>query len=98
MKTARTLTIAALAALATLGAQAAEPNGDMYGKDFESKAASVRERADVRAEGKQAAPNFNKGPVADPAKSASSTQQRPAVRSEGAKAALAGRVGVGEKN
>lgn len=98
MKNARILAIAALSVVTTLGAQAAEPNGDLYGKDFEAKAQSVRARTEVRGEGKQALPNFNKGPVADPAKAAASTQQRPAVRAEGATAARAGRIATGEKN
>ena len=98
MKNARILAIAALSVFATLGAQAAEPNGDLYGKDFDAKSQSVRERTEVRGEGKQALPNFNKRPVADPAKSAASTQQRPAVRAEGATAARAGRIATGEKN
>ena len=47
MQTARILTIAALSAFATMGAQAAELNGDLYGTDFESKVQSVRSVAEA---------------------------------------------------
>ena len=67
MNTARILSIAAVAAFASIGAQAAELNGDLYGTDFESRVQSTRSSAEVRAEGVQALPNFAKGPVADPA-------------------------------
>ncbi len=98
MKNARILAIAALCSFATLGAQAAELNGDLYGTDFEAKVQSVRNRADVRSEGQTALPGFNKGPVPDHANAAVSTQSRPAVRAEGAIAARAGQIAVGEKS
>lgn len=98
MKTARFLSIAAVAAFASLGAQAAELNGDLYGTDFESKVQSIRNRADVRAEGLTALPNFAKGPLADHAAKAVSTQDRPTVRAEGLTAARANRIATGERS
>ncbi|OJX30581.1 MAG: hypothetical protein BGO74_03670 [Burkholderiales bacterium 68-12] len=96
MQNARILAIAALSAFATLGAQAAELNGNLYGTDFEAKVQSVRNRTDVRAEGQRALPQFARGPVADHAAAAASTQERPAVRNEGAVAARAHRIALGE--
>ena len=84
MQTARILTIAALSAFATLGAQAAELNGDLYGTDFESKVQSVRSVAEVRAEGRKALPSFNDGPPADRYAKTPSVLERPAVRANGA--------------
>ena len=98
MKTARFLSIAAVAAFASLGAQAAELNGDLYGTDFESQVQSIRNRADVRTEGVKALPNFAKGPTADHAAKAASTQDRPTVRAEGMTAARANRIATGERS
>lgn len=98
MQTARIITIAALSAFATLGAQAAELNGDLYGSDFESKAMSVRSASDVRAEGQQALAGFNQGPVADRYAKTPSTKERPAVRAEAAIAARAQTIAVGERS
>lgn len=98
MNTARFLSIAAVAAFASIGAQAAELNGDLYGTDFESRVQSVRSRADVRAEGQKALPEFAKGPIADRAALAQSTQARPAVRAEAVTAARAHLIAVGERS
>ena len=98
MNTARILSIAAVAAFASLGAQAAELNGDMYGTDFESRVQSIRSAAEVRAEGRQALPNFSKGPVADHAARAVSTLDRAAVRSNAVIAARANQIATGERS
>ena len=98
MQTARILTIAALSAFATLGAQAAELNGDLYGTDFEARAQSTRSSTEVRAEGQKALPEFAKGPIADRAALVQSTRERPAVRSEGVMAARANLIAIGERS
>lgn len=98
MNTARFLSIAAVAAFASIGAQAAELNGDLYGTDFEARTQSTRARAEVRAEGLKAMPNFSKGPVADHAARAASTLERPAVRSEAVTAARAHLIATGERS
>lgn len=98
MKTARILSIAAVAAFASIGAQAAELNGDLYGTDFESRVQSVLSRTDVRAEGQKALPEFAKGPIADRAALAKSTQARPAVRAEAVTAARAHLIATGERS
>ena len=41
MNTARILSIAAVAAFASIGAQAGELNGNLYGTDFEAHAQSI---------------------------------------------------------
>jgi len=98
MNTARILSIAALAAFASIGAQAGELNGNLYGTDFEAHSQSIRNRADVRAEGQQALPNFAKGPVADYAARATSTLERTAVRSDAVIAARAHQIATGERS
>ena len=98
MNTARILSIAAVAAFASLGAQAGELNGNLYGTDFEAKAQSVRSSAEVRAEGVKALPGFNKGPVADYAARATSTLERTAVRSDALIAARAHQIATGERS
>ena len=98
MNTARILSIAAVAAFASIGAQAAELNGDLYGTDFEARVQSTRSSADVRAEGQQALASFAKGPVADHAARAVSTQDRTAVRAEAVTAARAGQIATGNRS
>ncbi|MDY0105434.1 MAG: DUF4148 domain-containing protein [Giesbergeria sp.] len=98
MNTARILSIAAVAAFASIGAQAAELNGDLYGTDFESRFQSTRDRAEVRAEGRKALPNFAKGPVANHAATAVSTRERTAVRAEAVTAARARLIAIGERS
>ena len=98
MNTARILSIAAVAAFASIGAQAAELNGDLYVTDFESRVQSTRSSAEVRAEGVQALPNFAKGPVADPAARTLSTLERTAVRADAVTAARAGQIATGNRS
>ena len=98
MNTARILSIAAVAAFASMGAQAFEANGELYGSDFESNFQSTRTRAEVHAEGQKALPEFAKGPIADRAALVQSTRERPAVRSEGVMAARANLIAIGERS
>ena len=60
MNTARILSIAAVAAFASMGAQAFEANGELYGSEIESRFQSTRTRAEVRAEGQKALPEFGR--------------------------------------
>ena len=96
MNTARILSIAAVAAFASIGAQAAELNGDLYGTDFEARAQSTRSSADVRAEGVKALPSFKNFAVVTPA--APSTVDRATVRSEAVTAARAGQIATGNRS
>ncbi len=96
MNTARFVSIAAVAAFASIGAQAAELNGELYGSDIEASFQSTRNRTEVRAEGQKALPNFAKGPVADHAALVQSTRERPTVRSEALTAARAHKIAAGE--
>ena len=98
MNTARILSIAAVAAFASIGAQAAELNGDLYGTDFESRVQSTRSSTEVRAEGHAALPNFAKGPVADHAARTLSTLERTAVRADAVTAARAGQIATGNRS
>lgn len=98
MNTARILSIAAVAAFASMGAQAAGFNGELYGSEFESNFQSTRVRAEVRAEGQKALPEFAKGPIADRAALVKSTRERPAVRSEAIIAARAYQIATGERS
>ncbi len=98
MNTARILSIAAVAAFASMGAQAFEANGELYGSEIESRFQSTRTRAEVRAEGQKALPEFAKGPIADRAALVQSTRERPAVRSEGVTAARANLIATGERS
>ncbi|HAU58176.1 MAG TPA: DUF4148 domain-containing protein [Comamonadaceae bacterium] len=98
MNTARILSIAAMAAFASMGAQAFEPNGELYGSEIESRFQSTRDRAEVRAEGQKALPEFAKGPIADRAALVQSTRERPAVRSEAVTAARAQLIATGERS
>ena len=83
---------------ASIGAQAAELNGDLYGTGFESRVQSTRSSAEVRAEGVQALPHFAKGLVADPAARTLSTLERTAVRADAVTAARAGQIATGNRS
>ena len=98
MTASRILSIAAVAAFASMGAQAAELNGDLYGTDFEARTQSTRARTEVRAEGQKALPDFAKGPIADRAALAQSTLERPAVRLQAVTAARAHQIATGERS
>ena len=98
MNTARILSIAAVAAFASIGAQAGELNGNLYGTNFEAQAHSTRSAAEVRAEGQKALPNFAKGPVADYAARATSSLERTAVRSDAVVAIRSQQIATGERS
>ena len=93
MNTARILSIAALAAFASVGAQAAQNSGDVYGTDFEAGFQSTRTRAEVVAEAVQALPNFKNFYVAPAAQA--TTLTRAEVRSEAVTAARAHQIATG---
>lgn len=88
MTATRILSIAAVAAFASFGAQA----NDLYGTDFQSQAKSTR----VRAEAVQALPNFKnylpEQQVAAPSAS------RDTVRAEAITAARAGAIATGNRS
>lgn len=94
MNASRILSVAAVAAFASFGAQA----NDLYGTDFEARVQSTRTRAEVRAEGLKALPDFSKGPIADRAALAQSTLERPAVRLEAVTAARSHKIATGERS
>lgn len=88
--TARILSIAAVAAFASFGAQA-----DTYGAYFNANVESNRTRAEVRAEAVQALPQLkNNEVVQDHAPSAIS---RAAVRAEAVKAVHTGDIATGNR-
>ncbi|OGB25955.1 MAG: hypothetical protein A3E23_10830 [Burkholderiales bacterium RIFCSPHIGHO2_12_FULL_65_48] len=90
--TARTLSIAAVAAFASLGAQA----NDLYGTDFEASFQSTRTRAEVRAEAAQAVTQFKNFVVES--KAAPSTLDRASVREQAVQAARLRQIAVGNRS
>lgn len=93
MNTARILSLAALAAFASMGAQAASNAGDLYGTDFEAGFQPSRTRAEVASEAAQAVPNFKNFYVAPPAKP--TTVTRAQVQSQAAMAANHKQIATG---
>ena len=92
MTTARILSIAAVAALASFGAQA-----DTYGANFQDAMKSTRTRAEVQAEATQAvASNSFKNFVVEQ-KRAPSAVARATVRAEAVTAARAGTISIGNR-
>ncbi|MCZ2407340.1 MAG: DUF4148 domain-containing protein [Burkholderiales bacterium] len=90
--TARTLSIAAVAALASWGAQA----NDLYGTDFEAGVQSTRSRAEVRTEAAQAVTQF-KNFVAVDANAAPSTLDRASVHEQAVQAARLRQIAIGNR-
>ena len=92
MNATRILSVAAVAAFASISAQA----GDLYGADFQSQFKPSRDRAEVRAEAVQALPNFKnylpEQQVAAPSAS------RDTVRAEAITAARAGAIATGNRS
>ena len=92
MSATRILSVAAVAAFASISAQA----GDLYGADFQSQFKPSRDRAEVRAEAVQALPNFKnylpEQQVAAPSAS------RDTVRAEAITAARAGAIATGNRS
>jgi hypothetical protein len=95
MNTARILSIAAVAAFASVGAQAAQTAGDLYGTDFEAGFTPSRARAEVVAEAVQAAPNFKNFYVAPAAVQPATALSRAEVRAEGRVAIRAHEIASG---
>ncbi len=96
MKTARILSIAAVAAFASLGAQAGELNGNLFGTDFEANFTPSRTRAEVVAEAVQAAPNFKNFYVESPAVQPATVLTRSTVRAEGRMALRTNELATGD--
>jgi len=90
--TARTLSIAAVAALASLGAQA----NDLYGANFEAGVQSTRSRAEIRAEAAQAVTQF-KNFVAAESNAATSTLDRASVHEQAVQAARLRQIATGNR-
>ena len=97
MNTARILSIAAVAAFASIGAQAAELNGDLYGTDFESRVQSTRSRAEVQAEAAQAVTQF-KNFVAVESNAAPSIVERASVQAQAVQAARLRQIAIGDRS
>lgn len=95
MNTARTLSIAAIAAFASLGAQAADLNGNLYGTDFESQTRSLQSRADVHAGAVQAVGQFKNFYAERPAAQPAVAVTRSQVREQAVTAARAGQIATG---
>lgn len=95
MNTARILSIAAVAALASLGAQAGPLNGNLYGTDFEAGFTASRTRADVAAEAATAVAQFKNFYVAPQAAQPATALSRAAVREEGRLAGRAHEIATG---
>lgn len=83
MNTARILSIAAVAAFASLGAQAGQVNGEAYGSQAEADFVSTRTRAEVSAEATQAVAHFKNFYVAPQIEQSPTVLTRATVRAEG---------------
>ena len=94
MTASRILSIAALAAFASFGAQASE----LYGSEIEANFQSTRDRAEVQAEAAQAVAHFKNFEVADNQTAAPSTVSRAAVRADAVTAARAGAIATGNRS
>jgi len=88
---ARTLSIAAVAAFASLGAQA----GELYGSHIEASFQSTRTRAEVQLEAAQAVTQFKNYVVES--NTAASKVDRATVQAEAVKAARQRQIAVGER-
>ena len=88
---ARTLSIAAVAAFASLGAQA----GELYGSHIEASFQSTRTRAEVQLEAAQAVTQFKNYVVES--NTAASKVERATVQAEAVKAARQRQIAVGER-
>lgn len=82
MNTARILSIAAVAAFASIGAQAGQLGGELYGSDVEAGFVSNRTRAEVTVEATQAVANFKNFYVEPKAAQTPSALARTVVREQ----------------
>lgn len=94
MTASRIFSVAAVAALASFGAQA----NDLYGTDFEAGFQSTRTRAEVRAEAVQAVGHFKNFDVASTGDAVPSNVSRAAVRADALTAARAGAIATGNRS
>lgn len=94
MTVSRIFSVAAVAALASFGAQA----NDLYGTDFEAGFQSTRTRAEVQAEAVQAVSHFKNFYVADTQNATPSQIRRADVRADATAAARAGTIATGNRS
>ena len=91
-KTVRFLSIAAVAALASLGAHADEADASQFATQFETQ----RTRAEVRAEAVVEAKTHSMEPAGSRVVTYQSTADRAAVRAQAAEAVRTGQISHGE--
>ena len=91
-KTARFLSIAAVAAFTTFGAHADEADGSQYALQFDTN----RTRAEVQAEAATVAQTRSQEPAGSRVVRYSSTADRAAVRAQAAEALRLGQIPHGE--
>ena len=89
----RILSVAAVAAFASFGAQA----NDLYGTDFETHFKPTRDRASVQAEAVQAVAQFKNFEPSGNLDRVPSVASRAAVRAEAVTAARSGAIATGER-
>ncbi|MCO5110203.1 MAG: DUF4148 domain-containing protein [Burkholderiaceae bacterium] len=90
---ARTLSIAAVTAFASLGAQA----GELYGSHIEASFQSTRTRAEVQLEAAQAVTQFKNYVVVE-SNATPSTVDRATVQAEAVQAARLSQIAVGNRS
>lgn len=98
MNTARILSIAAIAALSSLGAQAQDQFDTVYGINYQAQTQSERTRAEVNAEAVQAVAHFKNdvvGSAPAPQATAGTALSRDAVRAEAVMAVRSGTLASG---
>ncbi|MBL8364500.1 MAG: DUF4148 domain-containing protein [Comamonas sp.] len=94
MSFSRTLSIAAVAAFASVGAQA----GELYGAGFDTQAPSTLSRATVHAQAVEAVAQFKNYEVVNAEPAATSTVSRSEVRSQAVVANRAGTIASGNRS
>ena len=92
-KTARFLSVAAVAALAAFGAHADEADGSQFALKFDTN----RTRAEVQAEAASVAQTRSIEPAGSRVLTYTSTADRAAVRAQAAEALRAGQIPSGER-
>lgn len=92
MNTSRILAVAALAAVASFGAQADEADASQYGVQFEGS----RTRAEVKAEATTVAKNRSQEPAGSRVLAVTSNAVRADVRAQAAQAVRLGQIPHGE--
>lgn len=93
MNASRILSVVAVAAFASFGAQA----NDLYGTDFEARFQPSRDRASVQTEAVQAVTQFKNFTPSGSLDRAPSVTSRDAVRAEAVTAARSGAIAIGER-